>query len=99
MSTWFWNSRSSAAPRSGSTVLGSGSLSSKLMMTLRVQVMWSSQSFRVASWNASADWLIGATPAGGLPLAGPAPAPAPASTASAESSATIAMEAEVLRLR
>src|SRR5215218_6300345 len=73
MSTWFWNSRSSAAPRSGRVTLASGTLTSKLMMTLRVQVMWSSQSFRIASWNVTADWLITGSGGGVLPCAGRTP--------------------------
>jgi hypothetical protein len=54
------SSRATAAFRSGRTVLWSGTFISNLMITLRVQVMWSSHSLRIASWNASADELIGA---------------------------------------
>src|SRR5215218_6416669 len=73
MSTWFLRSRSSAALRSGSVTLESGTLTSKLMMTLRVQVMWSSQSFRIASWNVTADWLVTGLAGGVLPCAGRTP--------------------------
>ena len=69
------------------------------MMTLRVQVMWSSQSFRIASCRASADreigarFVTGACLARALPLAGEAPV-----TASTPASATIATDAETAHL-
>src|SRR5215207_10514742 len=97
MSTWFWNSRSSAALRSGSVTLESGTLTSKLMMTLRVQVMWSSQSLRIASWNVSADWLITGLAAGVLPCAGRTPEIAV--TASAAATAAISRPIGIDHLR
>src|SRR5215218_2155008 len=73
MPPWLRNSRAGAALRSGSVTVESGTLTSKLMMTLRVQVMWSSQSFRIASWNVTADWLITGSGGGVLPCAGRTP--------------------------
>src|SRR5919204_216270 len=70
MSVWFCSSRASAAFRSGRSAW-------KLMITLRVHVTWSSQSFRIWSCRASSEREIGLCDAAGqtarLPRAADAP--------------------------
>src|SRR5215218_7420654 len=64
------------------------------MMTLRVQVMWSSQSLRMLSWNVTADALITGSVRGGAPRA-PACAPEIVNAATAAAiAATSAIDRE-----
>jgi hypothetical protein len=67
------------------------------MMTLRVQVMWSSHSFRIPSWNVSADWLITGLAGGVVPCAGRTPEIAV--TASADATAAIRRPTGIDHLR
>jgi hypothetical protein len=59
--------------------------------------MWSSQSFRIASWNVTADWLVTGSADGVLPCAGRTPEIA--ITASNDASAAIMRPTGIDHLR
>src|SRR5574340_745912 len=90
MSAWFRSRRCSAKVRSGSAA-------AKSTITIRVQVMWSSQSFRMSCLNTSWLWVIGPVALDPIALIGPiacscelaacAPPPDSARAASAATSA------------